>query len=72
MKKFASLLLGLGLLSLSACSSEKKEQTMSQEVVVQEEAEPTKKELSSITQVAENDVVSSELEKTEKSGSKEV
>jgi hypothetical protein len=72
MKKFASLLLGLGLLSLSACSYEKEQQDMSQEVTVQEEAGPAKKELGSITQVAENEAVNSELEKIEKSGSKEV
>ena len=59
-KQYLTLFLGLGLLSLTSCTSEKKE-AATQEVAVGEQiATPVE----AVTQVAENDSAASELDRT--------
>ncbi len=59
-KKLFSTVLCLGLLGLSACSSEKKEQKSAQ-VIEADAASTTNNELNTVAQVAENESVDSEL-----------
>ena len=63
MKKILSLILCVGLLSLSACSSEKK-QMPEQSVDSSSDDEQTRK-LETVTQVAENDAPESTVDRKE-------